>query len=268
MQKETRTLIVGYGVVGRRLAAEIEALAPDVADIKFEGRFRDGRRHGKYDIIFICVDTPYVGADNPCDLSAVKGAIREYLPLLDSYGVVCVKSTMLPGSTESLSKELRIPLVYSPEYYGDTPHSSGFDFGFTILSGWPSDCLTVQQALQRCHDASHSFLIVKWELAELAKYMENAWLAYKVSFCSQFLKIAKACNVRYEELRELFVRDPRVNPSHTYMYRDAPYWQSHCLDKDVRAIAETYDAKLLLSMIEFNENMKKEVEDTPSAYLP
>lgn len=266
--EKVRTLIVGYGTVGRRLSDEIKVLGPDIADLKFEGRFKDGRKYDKYDVIFICVDTPYKGKDNPCDLSAVKDAVKEWLPALDSYGAMCIKSTMLPGSTERLSKEFKIPLVYSPEYYGDTPHSSGAGFGFTILSGWPYDCLVVQQALQRCHDASHSFVTVGWKVAELAKYMENAWLAYKVSFCSQFLKISKACNVRYEELRELFIRDPRVNPSHTFMYRDAPYWQSHCLDKDVRAIAESYDAELLLSMIEFNENMKKEVEGAPSAYLP
>ena len=46
-----------------------------------------------------------------------------------------------------------------------------------------------------------------------------------------------------------------------------PFRDGSC-QKDVRAIAESYDAELLLSMIEFNENMKKEVDGSPSAYLP
>lgn len=34
---KVRTLIVGYGTVGRRLSDEIKALGPDIADLKFEG---------------------------------------------------------------------------------------------------------------------------------------------------------------------------------------------------------------------------------------
>ena len=40
-------------------------------------------------------------------------------------------------------------------------------------------------------------------------------------------------------------------------YRDRPYWDSHCLNKDVPAIAKAYDAPLLLGMIAFNEARKK-----------
>ena len=93
--------------------------------------------------------------------------------------------------------------------------------------------------------------------------MENAWLATKVSFCSQFFEIAQKEGVIYEELRELFILDPRVNPSHTFISRDHPYWESHCLDKDVPAIALSEDAQLLKAIIEFNENMKMKFEKNP-----
>ena len=67
------------------------------------------------------------------------------------------------------------------------------------------------------------------------------------------INIAQKNNVDYEELRELFMLDPRVNPSHTFVYRDKDYWSSHCLNKDVPAIAETQDAELLKAVINFNE---------------
>jgi UDP-glucose 6-dehydrogenase len=86
--------------------------------------------------------------------------------------------------------------------------------------------------------------------------MENSYLAMKVSFCNQFFDIAEHAGVNYEELRELFIMDPRVNPSHTFVYRDKPYWDSHCLNKDVPAIAEEYDATLLKSLIEYNNSRK------------
>ena len=76
----------------------------------------------------------------------------------------------------------------------------------------------------------------------------------KVSFCNQFANIAKSNYIDYEDLRELFILDPRVNPSHTFVYSDQPYWDSHCLNKDVRAIAEITDAELLKDVIKFNES--------------
>ena len=63
--------------------------------------------------------------------------------------------------------------------------------------------------------------------------------------------------VNYEELRELFILDPRVNPSHTFVYRDKPYWDSHCLNKDVSHVAYHEDAEFLINMCKFNEKRKK-----------
>jgi hypothetical protein len=40
------------------------------------------------------------------------------------------------------------------------------------------------------------------------------------------------------------------------VYRDHPYWDSHCLNKDVRALAATAHAPLLDSVIRFNEEQK------------
>ena len=41
-----------------------------------------------------------------------------------------------------------------------------------------------------------------WETAELCKYMENAFLALKVTFCNEFYELAQRFGVDYGELRE------------------------------------------------------------------
>ena len=51
--------------------------------------------------------------------------------------------------------------------------------------------------------------------------------------------------------------DPRVNPSHTFVYDDHPYWDSHCLNKDVPSLAHWADAELIKAVIDFNEKQKK-----------
>lgn len=241
-------LIVGYGIVGHNLENEIKKLKPEVYD-KYKDV--DTRTKEKYDIAFICVDTP-INDEYLCDTTEVKNAIEENIA-----DIYVIKSTILPHSTEKLIEETGKKIVFSPEYYGASQHCNNFEFGFTIIGGEKNTCQRVIQVLQSVYDGRHKFRIVDSSTAELAKYMENSWLATKVSFCAQFYQIAKKHNISYEELRELFILDPRVNPSHTFVYDDHPYWESHCLDKDVRAIAKSEEAKLLLDIIDFNEKCKK-----------
>lgn len=243
-------LIVGYGVVGHNLAKELSKLNPDIYD-KFKTEYNTKRNNICYDFAFICVDTPFLNEDNINDISQVENAIQE-----NYASIYVIKSTILPGTVDKLIKKFNKHIIFSPEYYGGTQHCNNFDFNFTILGGHTEDCIQVQQILQQVYDARHTFRIVDSTTAELAKYMENAWIATKVSFCNQFYDIAKNTGVDYETLRELFILDPRVNPSHTFVYRDHPYWDSHCLNKDVPAIAETEDAELLKAVIEFNNKRK------------
>ena len=86
--------------------------------------------------------------------------------------------------------------------------------------------------------------------------MENCYLATKVVFCNQFNKISEQIGVNYEELRELFIKDPRVDPSHTFVYKDKPYYDSHCLNKDVSALAEFTNNEFLKMVIGINDKEK------------
>ena len=241
-------LIVGYGVVGHNLAKDLEKLQPDIYD-KFKTECNT-KKDMKYDFAFICVDTPF-NDKGDCDITEVCNAIRE-----NDADVYVIKSTILPGTTEKIIEETGKNVIFSPEYYGGTQHCNNFDFDFTILGGDRKSCKKVAQLLQDIYDARHIFHFTSSKTAELTKYMENSYLATKVSFCIQFYEIAKKLGVDYEELRELFVLDPRVNKSHTFVYDDHPYWKSHCLDKDVPAIANFADAELLKSVIEFNKKQK------------
>ncbi len=248
-------LIIGHGIVGKRMEIELEKFSPDVLDKYKPDENKISNNTEGYDLAFICVNTPFTD-ESPCDCSEVVNAIDENSHLMKDEGIFVIKSTILPGTTDKIRKHTGQNVIFSPEYYGETQHCNNFDFDFTILGGEKQDCIKVVQILQKIYDGRHSFRITDSKTAEIAKYMENAWLATKVSFCSQFFEIAENNGINYEELRELFILDPRVNPSHTFIYRDHPYWDSHCLNKDVPAIAITEDAKFLKSVIEYNSSRK------------
>lgn len=255
--KEYKVAIIGYGVVGQNLYKELYALHPDVYD-KYKNIIIQNNKEAdawngeeEYDFAFICVDTPL--KDDKLDTSEVARAINE-----NTAKIYVVKSTCPVGFTHTLSRFVHKKIVYSPEYYGNTQHCNNFKFDYTILGGDKSDCIEVQQLLQNCYDARHTFHITDGDTAELVKFMENSWIATKVGFCTQFYEIAKNHRIDYEELRELFILDPRVNPSHTFVYQDRPYWDSHCLNKDVPHIANTEaSATLLRDVIDFNDKQKE-----------
>ena len=244
-------LIIGFGVVGHNLYKELWTndgpLNVNIYD-KYKGLNNRGLNH--YDLAFICVDTPLT-EDGALDITEVANALKE-----NDAEVFVIKSTCPVGTVNHLKSEYKKRIIYSPEYYGATRHCNDYNFDFTILGGEKKDCIYVQQILQECYAAHHLFRITDSNTAELLKFMENSWLATKVSFCNQFFDIAQEYDVSYEELRELFIMDPRVNPSHTFVYRDHPYWDSHCLNKDVKSIAEDCNAPLLKSIIEFNDDRK------------
>lgn len=243
-------LIIGYGVVGTNLSKEISVLNPDIVD-KYKPELTTKEIGKHYDIAFICVDTPYVRKGNSCDTKEVLNCIME-----NPADIYVIKSTCPVGTVDSLTQR-GIRVVFSPEYYGGTQHCNNYDYNFTIIGGEKSVCCEVVQLLQDVYDASHKFYITEAKTAELCKYMENCFLATKVSFCNEFYDAAKECGVSYEELRELFVLDPRVNPAHTFVYAEHPYWQSHCLDKDTRAFAEQFsNLTFMQSVISYNEKRK------------
>lgn len=241
-------LIIGYGIVGKNLAKELQALNPDIVD-KYKPK-SNTIRNIHYDVGFICVDTP-LRDDDTLDITEVINCLNEY-----DCEIYCIKSTCPVGTVEKLSKKTKKRIVFSPEFYGDTVNSTNYKFDYTILGGDKKDCESMVQALLPCYDGRHSFRIVEPKIAEMEKFMENSFLAAKVSFCNSFYNACQKENINYSELRELFILDPRVNPSHTFVYEETPYWDSHCLNKDVSAVAEQYDMKLLKSIVDFNDAQK------------
>lgn len=94
-----RILIVGHGVVGKNLEKELEVLHPDVIDkYKPEENKIEVPYGVRYDIAFICVDTPIRKEERVlCDTSEVKNAIME-----NEAEIYVIKSTVSPGTTEQL----------------------------------------------------------------------------------------------------------------------------------------------------------------------
>jgi UDPglucose 6-dehydrogenase len=100
----------------------------------------------------------------------------------------------------------------------------------------------VANVYQHVYSADLRIHIVDARTAELAKYMENCFLATKVIFCNEFFDFAEKLGVSYTELRETWLMDERMGRSHTFVYPDKRGYDGKCLPKDMKAMLAQADA--------------------------
>lgn len=187
----------------------------------------------EYDAAFVCVPT-----EMNEDGSANTTEIFNIVPKVSAISkVVIIKSAIPIGTCKAINLD---NVVISPEYYGTTQHSLESP-NFVVLGGNGQALDMAVAVYQTVKNGAFRFIFTTWETAELAKYMENCWIATKVTFCNEFADIAKSYGISYSQLRECFVADERVSPSHTFVYADKPYYDSHCLNKDIPALITMCD---------------------------
>jgi len=224
-----KTLIAGYGNIGRHVYLEFADLKPDIYDPHIPEY--SNAPSEVYDFTFVSVPTDML-PDGKCDTSIVEDVISKI-----SSNIFIIKSAIPPGTAEVLSKKTWGHIVVSPEYYGLTQHSKR-EMDFVILGGDKRYCSAVSVLYSRVKAGNFRVCFTDYKTAELAKYMENCFLAMKVTFCNEFARVAKSFGVEYPELRELFILDERMGSSHTWVYPDTPYYDSHCLNKDIPAFIQ------------------------------
>jgi UDPglucose 6-dehydrogenase len=144
------------------------------------------------------------------------------------------------------------------------PHPTDMKFhNFQIIGGDKKTASAILDFFVDVMGADAKFFITDSITAELVKYMENAFIATKVTFCNEFFSMAEAFGVEYKELRELWLLDKRVGRMYSAVYPDRRGFSGKCLPKDVNAIVkasekEGYDPKFIKSVVENNKRMRKE----------
>lgn len=257
MQDRRQIGIVGFGFVGRSMKQVFgdDAITYDVKDGP-PGR----ARINACDVVFVCVPTP-VNEDGACDTSVVE----ECVGWIDAPQIV-LRSTVRPGTTERLRRQTGKRVIFQPEYIGETPAHPMVDarkHEFIVLGGPTAETSLVADLYAGYYHSDVRFYFTDSTTAEVVKYMENAFYAAKVIFCNEFYDIARAHGVDYNELREVWLADPRISRDHTFVYPDNRGFSGKCLPKDVSAIIHSSLGRgmvpsLLQAIMAINERHRTE----------
>jgi nucleotide sugar dehydrogenase len=213
------------------------------------------------DAAIVCVGTPMAG-DGRCDTSHVQEAVRR-LPV----GTVLLKSTVPPGTTDLLSSVTGKQICMSPEYVGQSSYPQPYwpggvkEVPFVILGGEPPVRRRFIDMLQPVLGPAKVYFQCSAREAEIIKYMENAYLAAKVTFVNEFRRICQTFGADWHTVREGWLLDPRAEPAHTAAFAGAPGFSGNCLPKDLSAIIHAaasagYNPALLKEIQRSNERFR------------
>jgi GDP-mannose 6-dehydrogenase len=222
------------------------------------GRLKAGADHARAvrhcDLMLICVGTPGA-ANGSLDLRYVRRIceqIGEVLAGIDEFKIVAIRSTLLPGSMQSVviptleqasGKRAgeHFGVCINPEFLREGTAIYDYDHPPKTVIG-VNDERTAAPMRAIYAKLEAPLIVTDLRTAEMVKYVDNSWHALKVTFANEMGRLAKAMSVDSRALMRLFCMDTKLNISPTYL-RPGFAFGGSCLPKDVRAL--TYQGKLL-----------------------
>lgn len=298
--------VVGCGYVGLTLAgtllkaehdvtcidtnaARIEQLAnrhvplyePHLHDALFNApcsktvRFSSSLRQA--DVYFICVPTP-LDEEGKCDCSQVYAAFEHIATHHDPqrYAVICVKSTVPPGTMAALNTALKekgfnLGLVYNPEFTREGTALHDITHNPVVLGGESHDALQKIESLYAFPLPHGPVITTNFETAELFKYAWNCFSALRITFVNELASMCKNCDADITTVIQGMVLSEQLLP--TASLKPGPGYGGSCLPKDVATFATSTEKKglaplLVHHLIQANNNHKKRIVDDICTALP
>jgi UDPglucose 6-dehydrogenase len=229
------------GIIGNGFVGEAQAFAFSAsADVKIYDTNPSRTTHSLNDVlnqefIFVCLPTP-MSLDGTQDLSYVENFFESLLPNKET--IFIIKSTVLPGTTKSLVEKFGYNIVFSPEFL--TERSSKIDMltqSRIILGGREDLTLRVKELFEERFANKH-IILTDSTTAEYVKYMNNCFLATKVSIMNEFKLLGDTVGVDWETALYGFASDGRVGDSHLQVPGPDGLlgYGGTCFPKDVNAL--------------------------------
>jgi UDPglucose 6-dehydrogenase len=253
--------VIGLGVVGGAVQHGLQKIGNDVKgyDIKNPGTSIDDLLDS--DVCFVCVPTNINGEN---DTSIVEAVVSE-LAKKNFIGVVAIKSTVIPGTTDRLATQYKdLKLSFCPEFLRERSAVVDFSENMDICPigvYHDEDFETVREA----HGSIPQKVIkLKPKEAEFVKYFSNVFNAMHVVFANEFYEVCKAAGVNYQIVKNCAVARQNIPNVYLDCNENMRGFGGVCLPKDSQAFAAYakklgLDVKLFELIIEENNKFPKTV---------
>ena len=214
--------VVGLGFVGSALLKSFEL--KNVQPLCGYDKFKDGGIGSLEEcltkqIMFICLPTPY----NDDTKSYGKDSINETIATLSEVkysGLVVIKSTVEPGTTEELSKKYpTISISHNPEFLSAATAFEDFHNQKHIVIGRGSNCTdeqikTIHDFYQNNYQDCEISQCLSSE-SESMKSFVNCFYSLKIQFFNELYLLCQHNGSDYNIVKDLMLKNKWINPMHT-----------------------------------------------------
>lgn len=195
-------------------------------------------------IIFIAVGTP-MSKNGDSDLSAIENVAKIIGANLNSYKVICTKSTVPVGTgkkieeiIKSINKSIEFDYVSNPEFLREGAAVKDFFVPDRVVIGSSSQkAFEIMQDVYRPLYLNETPIVnTNVETAEMIKYASNAFLALKISYINEIANLCELVGVDVHVVSKTMGQDGRISSKFLH---PGPGFGGSCFPKDTMALANT-----------------------------
>lgn len=231
-----RVGIIGVGKVGSAVQHGLTRIGHEVSiyDVKMpETSLKDVL---PAEVIFISVPTPQ-RADGSCDTSIVEKIVGE-LAAERYRGLITIKSTVEPGTTDRLAKKYpELRLAFCPEFLRERAMYVDFveNHDVCIIGSYNAVDAELLKEVHGSLPKAHA--VVTPTEAEFAKYFLNVFNALRIVYANQFYDLCKAAGADYNKVKNAIVKHRNVSDVYLDANEQFRGFGGACLPKDTSALA-------------------------------
>ena len=217
--------IVGCGYVGGALKVWLEENNPSVKILVSDPPKGMNDDLSTSDIVFVSLHVP-TEEDGSQDLTLMTGLIKK-LPDVP----VFVRTTILPGTSERLSKETGHKVYFMPEFLTERTYIEDFKTQPMVFTGEVDLLSKIFVGKKFCRMTSLE--------AEITKYAHNVFGALKVTYFNAVADYCRRNGCDYKAVHTGILLSGYINEMHTQVPGpDGKYgYGGKCFPKDVNALA-------------------------------
>ena len=222
----------------------------------------------KSEVVIIAVGTP-MGVNGIADMSFVYSAVETISNNLNSYKVVCTKSTVPIGTGKEIISQISKKVKYNnlfdyvsnPEFLREGSAVKDFLWPDRVVFGTDN-----QNAYQIMCDIYRPLYINKnpiiqtsIETAEMIKYASNSFLALKISYINEIANLCEVLGADVHDVAKAMGKDGRISEKFLH---PGPGFGGSCFPKDLEALLfisknNNLSMETVNAAIVANKNQKK-----------
>ena len=230
------------------------------------------------EIIFIAVGTPQSN-DGSADLSSVESVAKIIGQHINSYKIICTKSTVPVGTGNWIidiinkcnKNNIEFDYVSNPEFLREGSAVKDFLWPDRVVIGTKSNSAfsAMRDVYGPLYINQKPIIHTSVTTAEMIKYAANSFLALKISYINEVANLCDELGADIHQVVEAMGKDGRISPKFLH---PGPGFGGSCFPKDIKAFAKlSRQSGLFMNTVEAaikaNEFQKKRMVEKMRALV-